>query len=185
MYPRTTVPWMFIPLDKDLLGQLSIGQMYQHLISCLDSNRTQRQVATDNFARVLSKNIVFSWPFFKINNRKIINIITDITLRLKKIGAIMHKEKFNSVTNTGVSLVIPPSFSPPHEGQVKWDPMSERQKLLFVFRGMKTTESARYFYDCSLCQAILSAMVLPPCFPWVFAHNLHSQDCWHRKWGWE
>ena len=28
--PLTTVPWTFVPLEHGLLGQLSLGQMWQH-----------------------------------------------------------------------------------------------------------------------------------------------------------
>ena len=28
--PWTAVPWTFVPLDHGLLGQLSLGQMWQH-----------------------------------------------------------------------------------------------------------------------------------------------------------
>ena len=33
--PWTTVPWTFVPLDQGLLGQLSLGQMWQHLLKAL------------------------------------------------------------------------------------------------------------------------------------------------------
>ena len=34
-YSWTFVPWTLVPLDQGLLGQLSLGQMWQHLASIL------------------------------------------------------------------------------------------------------------------------------------------------------